>query len=226
MTATLTAGDAIGNYSRMLQRILWRNGFSVRLYADLWDEHSRCLHSREFPNRVREGDILWYHYSIYSDNVRYIQQNSVYTILDYHGITPPELFTGYSSHLEKLCVMARKLIPFLAESVNLAMAHSDYTRDELIELGFNNIVKNPLAIDDALFTAPEHKKLTALLSSIEYLLFVGRITPQKSILELVDAFFTLSQKRPERIQLFQRVCVRDQGKNSAIGFSETGALHG
>ncbi|MBN2384883.1 glycosyltransferase family 4 protein [bacterium] len=193
MTATLTAGDAIGNYSRILQRIFWRQGYRVRLYADLWDEYSLCSHSQEFDQVCTPDDILWYHYSIYSENIQVIERHRVFTILDYHGVTPPDLFHGYSDHLEKLCIMGREKIGQLEDSVDLAVAHSDYTLKELQDYGFKSVVKVPLAVDTTRFAQSQHNGLAQLLRESEYLLFVGRITPQKSLLELIEAFAELAR---------------------------------
>lgn len=195
MTATLTLGDAIGNYSRMLQRLLFRAGYRIRLYADLWDKDSVCLHSREFENSVQPDDILWYHYSIYSDNLHIVTDKKCFTVLDYHGITPPELFRGYSSHLENLCIKGREFAPRLIDVVDCAICHSNYTGNELEEFGYKNIVKIPLAVETSRFSIPEKTSLSEYLAKLHYLLFVGRITPQKSILEVLDGFKRLHDIR-------------------------------
>ncbi|MFC1850297.1 glycosyltransferase family 4 protein [candidate division CSSED10-310 bacterium] len=197
MTATLTAGDAIGNYSRILQRIFWRAGFRVKLYADLWDKYSLCLHSREFLPQAQEGDILWYHYSIYSDNISILPRTNLFTILDYHGVTPPSLFTGYSSHLENLCRLGEEWITELSPHVDLAIAHSDYTLQELRKYGFGEVMKIPLVVETASFAVPEPHNLANLLQTVKYLLFVGRITPQKSIIELLEVFAYLIGHYPD-----------------------------
>ncbi len=100
VTASLVPGDAIGNYILTLRRILDRLGFGVEIYADhVAPEYGGLARHSE---AYRPGGILWFHYSIYADNLRLIDQPAAYRIMDFHGVSPPALFAGYDPWLADL----------------------------------------------------------------------------------------------------------------------------
>ena len=112
MTATLTAGDAIGNWTKTLRRIFSLKGFSVRIYADLFDGSIPCTSSSEYESTGQ--DLLWYHYSIYSDNLEIIKESTDFKIMDFHGVAPSRLFKGYNPELEVLCEKGEKELSSVA----------------------------------------------------------------------------------------------------------------
>ncbi len=69
MTASLTPGDAIGNYLLTSARIWRKWGAKVELYAD---SVAPALASTARASSLYPGigdAILWYHFSIFSDNL-------------------------------------------------------------------------------------------------------------------------------------------------------------
>lgn len=195
MTAALSPGDAIGNYMLTTARILRGWGVRVFLYADhVAPEYGAIVsHSRYY--RARGGDILWYHYSIDADNIAIAQASRDYTILDYHGITPPHLLAG-NSHLQTLCQRAINRLPNMVAATDMAIAHSEYTVAELQVAGFDNIHKIPLCIDTTRLQQCD-VVLSEELQKLRYLLFIGRIVPQKDILALIRLFAALSHDHPD-----------------------------
>lgn len=200
MTAVLSPGDAIGNYIVTKVRLLREMGCRVRLYAD-------AIHP-EFPLMARQtkwyvstgASVLWYHYSIYTPNVAIAQASADFKIMDYHGISPPELFSAWDTHLADLCARGRALLPALCCDFNYYVVHSDYARQELMAHGYEAslITKLPLCVDlTRLRPLAEDSALVALLAQTPYLLFVGRIVPQKDIGRLLEIFGLVYQQRPD-----------------------------
>ncbi|MBE2225280.1 MAG: glycosyltransferase [Anaerolineae bacterium] len=69
----------------------------------------------------------------------------------------------------------------------------------MIENGFDETIihKLPLIVDTSRFEQAVDEDLGMLLGKLEYLLFVGRIVPQKDILAMLDIFEQVHQQRPQ-----------------------------
>jgi L-malate glycosyltransferase len=192
MTASMSPGDAIGNYISSLARLLRGWGARVELYADHVDPAygAPVYPSHSYP---RGGDgVLWYHYSIYSDNVAVALASDDYKVIDYHGISPPHLFSGENERLAALCRRGLEALPAVVASADYLVTHSGYTTAELRAFGYEKIWEYPLFVDTAHFRG-EDEELAALLARASYLLFVGRIVPQKSIHTLLEIVFPSSR---------------------------------
>ena len=141
MTAALTEGDAIGNWTKTLRRIFSLKGFPVKVYADLFDGSINCSPSSEYNSTGR--DILWYHYSIYSENLETLKRSTDIKIMDFHVVAPPSLFAGYNKELESLCKRGEEELPNIAPLFDFHITHSLYTRKVLTDLGIKTIVTIP-----------------------------------------------------------------------------------
>lgn len=197
MTASFSKGDAIGNYIITLKRIFKNHGFGGEVFAD------NGLKNHCSTMYVPTGNsLLWFHYSIYSDNIRYLECGNDKKILDFHGVTPPHLFTGINAELEMLCKKGNDLLARYVDQVDLCVAHSEYSRSILMENGYKDIFKLPLVVDEfRLEKIPLDLQLSELLRNIRYILFVGRIVPQKSVIIIIKTFFYLKKNHP-RYKLF------------------------
>lgn len=192
MTANFSTEDAIGNYIQTLDRIFQKSGFNTRIFSDITFQNP---HSSKYIPTGK--DILWFHYSIYSDNLKYLEKSNDIKIMDFHGVTPSHLFRGYNAELEQLCKKGNDMLKVFADHVDLCIVHSDYSRYILEENGYKKIIKLPLVLDlSRLSKIKEDETLAQLLNKIKYMLFVGRIVPQKSIIDIVKVFYHLKQFQP------------------------------
>jgi len=195
MTATLSPGDAIGNYITSLANLLRGWGASVELYADnVNPDYNGVVYPSHACSAGGDG-LLWYHYSIDSDNVSRLLASKDYRVVDYHGISPPHLFAGENERLAALCRRGQERLPAVAASADYLITHSSYTTGELRQLGMQKILEYPLFVDTARFGG-EDPELAGLLAQASYLLFVGRIVPQKDILSLLEIFAHVRTRFP------------------------------
>lgn len=181
MTAALAPGDAIGNYISTLRRILMEFGCRVQLYAD-WI--SPQFPDPAYPSQLYHStgrDLLWYHYSIGAANLDCVERSRDYRLMDFHGVSPPRLFAGYDPYLAQLCREGEQRLPAMRQHFDWCVVHSDYSRQVLLEAGYRHIEKLPLVVDAARYKGGEDNALSALTASLEYLLFVGRVVPQKDV---------------------------------------------
>jgi glycosyltransferase involved in cell wall biosynthesis len=196
MTAALSPGDAIGNYILSLSRTLTAWGCTVQLYADVPNARYPLPHRHSSAYTPRGSDLLWFHYSIHSENVHWLRDSSDFTLLDYHGVCPPKYFAGYDPLMEDLCARGEAAFPTFAGHVDLAVGHTAYIRAELRRAGYRNVRILPLVVDTDRFTGAGDPAWEPLLSRLEYLLFVGRLVPQKNLRATLDLFAALHRRRP------------------------------
>ena len=195
MTATLAAGDAIGNYIAMLQPA-FSTRHEVVVYADRGTAERPFLPS--FAYVATPDDVLWFHYSIYSENFACLKRRGPdFKIMDFHGICPPEFFADDEREMKRLTSRALRELPSLRDVFDLCLVHSDYSAGVLRKAGYERIVKTPLAIGRALAQADEHPFLAEHLSQIEYLLFVGRVVVQKDLTGAIELFARVRERRPQ-----------------------------
>lgn len=196
MTAALGQGDAIGNYIHSLTTILRAWGNTVHLYTDHPNPLYPLSHMHTSAYQPTGRDLLWMHYSIYSDNIRWVRESPDFTILDSQNVCPAWLFHGYDDHMEELCRRGEEALTPLAPSVDLAVVHTDYVRDDLTRRGFPTIRKLPMIVDTERFTGVGSETWEPLLSKLDYILFVGRIVPQKDLKRALHVFAALHRRRP------------------------------
>lgn len=198
MTATLAPGDAIGNYFLTQWHIFRQLGYRVRLYADNYHPLYEKVMTPLSALGIWAGDILWYHYSIHTASTAVISQLPLYKIMDYHGITPPELFSPDNPTLAELCHTGRAQLPHLCPHFEAFVVHSELMKAELEAQGvpagkINNL---PLCVDTHRL-ASRHEDLGQKLAQLDYLLFVGRVVPQKDLLKILELFVLLRPHHPQ-----------------------------
>ncbi len=212
MTAGLSPGDAVSNYALNLARLFRQWGARATVYAD---HIAPALQGRAEPSRMYRPtgqDLLWFHYSIWADNVEMALASPDFKIMDYHGICPPRLFAGQNAHLEYLCQHGLDVLPTLAGRFEQVVIHSEDSRRILQANGFpaDRLHKIFYTTDTAKFEAARDDALAALLARLDYILLVGRIVPQKDVGALIDIFARLHAARPDLVLILAGT--RDQTK--------------
>lgn len=213
MTAGLTPGDAVSNYAFNLASLFRKWGARATVYADhiAPQLQSRAELSRLY--RPTGQDLLWFHYSIWADNVQLALDSPDFKVMDYHGICPPRLFAGQNAHLEYLCQHGLDMLPTLAGRFEQYVIHSEDSRRILMGHGFpaDRLHKIFYTTDTARFDTAPDEELAALLAQLEYVLLVGRIVPQKDVGALLDIFARISAARPNLVLILAGT--RDQTKS-------------
>ncbi|MBN1516626.1 glycosyltransferase family 4 protein [Candidatus Sumerlaeota bacterium] len=193
MTARYVRGDAIGHYMDV-QRRAFEPQMPVTLYADGTDAGNFALDSSRYVPLA--GDLLWLHFSIDAPHLQALQRGPDLKVLDYHGLCPPELFLPYQPAHAKLMRRGQRRLREMRSIFDWAVAHSDYTRRELQDAGYKRVARIPLAVPEGLLNGAGDPALERDLARLEYVLFTGRIVPQKNILGALDFFEQLEARRP------------------------------
>jgi glycosyltransferase involved in cell wall biosynthesis len=209
MTAALVYGDAITNDILEIDARLKAWGHEAQIFA----EHIEpCLAHLGRPQAEYEaflgeqGDVLIYHYSLYTSNLELYRHSRQRKVVVYHNITPPEFFHGYSRDMEAICRIGRQALPQLA-GCDLAVADSDYNRRELVEAGIaaDRTDVLPPFINLASLAGTVHNP--ALYGRLRQagtanLLFVGRVAPNKALEDLIKVVHCYRQAIDPQVRLW------------------------
>ena len=187
-------GDALGNQAVHIRAWLRRWGYRSQVYAQFRDRRldDPGLDYRRYT--VHPDDILIFHYSIGSPLTRFVLQltDICRVIPYYHNVTPPGFLRGYNDPLADLLAQGREELA-LFKDAPLALAASEYNRQEMLSLGFHRVEVLPYFITfDALrksADSPQGQRIADRLNDgAVNILFVGRLVPNKRQDDLIRAF--------------------------------------
>ena len=187
--------DATGDHTLALQQALRDAGFASDIYVeaahdDLWHH---ATYFERYPERAEPGDILLYQLSTASPVAEFLLTRPEPVVLDYHNITPSSFYDGWEDHTSAKVALARVQMAELAPYAVLGIADSAFNAAELTRLGCRTTSVIPIltGIDDRSVEvdAAERARLEAAHGDATVLLFVGRISPNKTQHHLVEALW-------------------------------------
>ena len=111
LTFGMIMGDAISNNVLATDARLKQWGFETAIYAQhvATQFKERVMPDSQFvPYLENKDDLLIFHYSIYSPNIRLFKAYCGRKVLIYHNITPAEFFAGWDAQQAALCQMGRQ----------------------------------------------------------------------------------------------------------------------
>jgi L-malate glycosyltransferase len=191
LMAALSYGDAVSHHALTTQKALRGAGFA----SDIFVEH---VHPRmtglvrpfwEYPRVSSPDTTCLFHFSIGSATGPLLQQCPDRLVTIYHNITPAEYFLGYRPHLVGLTYHGRRQLSAFAERSVLGLADSEFNRQELEDAGYANTAVLPILPDWTLYESSGSRLTRALYADHRTnIVFVGRISPNKSIDSVIRAF--------------------------------------
>ncbi|HUY21250.1 MAG TPA: glycosyltransferase family 4 protein [Acidimicrobiales bacterium] len=186
--------DAIGVHMTHVRDLLRARGFE----SDIWcegtfpDVRSQCRLLTELPARPRPGTWWLYHLSSGSPVADLIRRRPEPTMLDYHNITPGELFGPWVPWAVEEAASGRKQLDDMIGATFFAFADSIYNEAELRDRGCTRTrVVPPMFDARALESGADRDTLAARREERAEggadWLFVGRVTPSKAQHDLIKA---------------------------------------
>ncbi len=204
---TLSFGDAVGNDTLAIRKILQEEGYESRIYAENIDRRlpaGSALSLAKMPE-LKSGDVLIYHASTGTKLNQRFPTFGGKKVMIYHNITPPGFFRGYSPEAVRLTEFGYEGIRYLANKVQFCIADSEYNRSELIKMGYKCPIEVcPIVIPfEDYDRRPDPKVLKRYEGDgVFNLLFVGRIAPNKKQEDIIRAFYCYQKKYNPRSRLF------------------------
>jgi glycosyltransferase involved in cell wall biosynthesis len=183
----LHKGDAIGDSARLMRNAFRSWGHQADVYALELDDGLEG-DGKKFSEWRPGGqtDVVILHYALPSPLTRALQGHEGRRVLLHHNITPPEFFVGYDAEMVRICELGRRELASLKDSVDLALADSEFNRQELEEAGFDNTGVLPIYVDFERYKQPANPVLEKVLrDGRTNLLFVGRLAPNKKHDDLI-----------------------------------------
>jgi L-malate glycosyltransferase len=185
-------GDAVGNSALGFHRFLIEKGIESRIVAVAIDEclRDRAVFLKDYIKKPTQGSIKILHFAVPSELTDFFLNVEGKKAMIYHNITPPLFFAGFSQELVRLTHEGRIQLERLKDCFDISIADSTTNANELLELHFNNVKVFPLMVRWEDYNTPFSAAFYNLKKDErKNIIFVGRITPNKKIEDLIKTVF-------------------------------------
>ncbi|MBN1580031.1 MAG: glycosyltransferase family 4 protein [Anaerolineae bacterium] len=194
---TVSFGDATSDQINSLRRMLRRMGYRSEIFCERMPV--------QFRGRVRLIDkydrysspdhVLLVHFSLgYSPKVMdWLAQLPDRKVLVYHNITPHTFFEGVNDSYLQASMAGRKQLAQIARLVDAGWGDSSFNSRELSSNGLVQPEVLPIVFDPRRYAVRPDLKLMKCLQKRFNILFVGRVSPNKRIEDLILTFYYLKR---------------------------------
>ena len=194
LTSGFKTGDAISNDVLEIQRLLRSWGFSSEIFSDpaFTSPVMRGVARdyREYDAEDSADAVMLFHFSIGTRLSEWFAGLKAHKVIKYHNITPSHFFAATDPATAERLARGRDELKAFAPVPELALAASAYSERELVEAGYRRTGVLPIAIDfDALNRPPDPAMLARLGGNAVNVLFVGRVTPNKKLEDVIKTFY-------------------------------------
>jgi glycosyltransferase involved in cell wall biosynthesis len=187
----LSYGDAIGDYTLEIQRILGSNGYESEIYSEI--VHPRMAKNVRplFDYEFHQSDevLMIVHFSIGSALGLFIPYTRGKKLMIYHNITPHQWFVDINTLLAYQCLIGRNQLKKLRDYFPMSLADSEYNRQELESLGFPRTGVLPIRLNFDKFNGKPDPLTCQLYDDHRTnIIVVGRAIPNKKLEDSLKAF--------------------------------------
>lgn len=195
-TSELVYGDAVSNDVFGMFDVLSSCGLKVGIFAEnIFVSDPEVKHIDNIGDFIKSGDdILLYHFSIgWHKGLENLINLNCKKVIKYHNITPPDFFYGFSNDHVALCKAGREHLSVIAGlNSNLYLNDSGFNMYEMISAGAEiskNLVIPPFNNADRFAEIkPNFNLIDRYNDKKTNILTVGRLSPNKGLADLIDAF--------------------------------------
>ncbi|HMD46640.1 MAG TPA: glycosyltransferase family 4 protein [Acidimicrobiales bacterium] len=175
----LHRGDAVGRHCLELQRLLRAGGVRSEIYVELDDRDTVALTrpATAYPHEAAPQDVLVYQFATASDLAPWLAARSERLVVNYHNVTPPELFAPWDNGLARHQVRARRELALLASRADTGVGVSEVNRADLLAAGYRETAVIPPIVD---LRPPSERVEAPGAGGASKWLAVGRLAPNKA----------------------------------------------
>jgi glycosyltransferase involved in cell wall biosynthesis len=184
-------GDAIGDTAFHMKEFFLSQKFQSEIYC-LTRDRGLEQDSRLFSTFPEPGpsDAVILHFALASPLSQAFAELPCRKVILYHNLTPPEFFENFSPEMARISRLGQEDLLSLVPQVDLALADSEFNRQELVRIGFKKTEVFPLFVDFEKYKKPMSRFLYEFFRDDRVnILFVGRIVPNKKIDDLIRVVF-------------------------------------
>ncbi len=191
-------GNSISNEALALRDGLRRWGYRAELFSDPVPPAARGTVRSFRRYRPRPGDLFLLHYASASPLADRVRRMGAPLILIYHNITPHRYFVGLDNRIARRLARGRAELGSFRPQTRLALAHSEFSRRELLAAGYERVEVLPVILPDHLSRVePDPTGLGLADDGSPTLLFVGRLAPNKRQEDLIQVLYYYRRIEPQ-----------------------------
>ena len=187
--------DAVGQHTLRLRDVLRDLGLRSEIYAERIHPEVRgeAFDYRTYAPEPGVPTWLLYQASTGATMADWLLERPEPLLLDYHNITPIELFAPWEPAVAAVLRRARNQLAELAPRARLGLADSTFNAGEIDDLGCRRTVVAPILLDPGSFDGGVDEGVLGRLGALSSgggasWLFVGRMAPNKAQHDVVKAF--------------------------------------
>lgn len=200
----LHTGDAVGRHATALQGALRSRGTPSEIYVELEDPETagRTRPAASYPGAAEPGDVAVYQFATASDLAGWLAGRPEPLVVNYHNVTPPELFAPWDNGLARHQVRALAELSELARRAVLGVAVSELNRADLVQRGFAATVVVPPIVDlVAIEQAGGAANGGQARREGARWLSVGRLAPNKAVEDTIAALLAYRRRHDPDAEL-------------------------
>jgi glycosyltransferase involved in cell wall biosynthesis len=198
----LTYGDAVSFDAHNKWRTLRDLGVAGELYCGVPDDHYRRISLPLSAHRPARDELIVFHYSVWSEAAAYARSlASTPVLFVYHNVTPTKWFEGVHKQAEEDTRLGRERLPSFVEQCPYAVAMSEYSRQELEQVGFRSTGVVPLMSDFSYLDRPTKRIERELDDGYINIFSVSRIAPNKCHEDTIKLFYHYKRQINPRARL-------------------------
>ena len=132
------AGDAVGRHTQRLRDAIVARGIPSRIYVQ-GTEAMTASETEEFSAYAatsHPGDVLVYQFATVSDLAPWLTARQETLVVNYHNVTPPELYEPWDQEIARIQQRARRELHVMAPRTALAIADSTFNVADLTAAGY------------------------------------------------------------------------------------------
>ena len=194
---SVSYGDAIGSQILALQRLLRRIGFRSEVFCYHPPLHfeGRAWQIADYASCSSSENVLLLHYSIGypADVLAWLEQVPDRKVLVYHNITPHAYFAGVNDTYFEAARAGRQQLRQFSTLTEAGWGVSSYNCRELAECGWDRLGVLPIVFDSRRYGARPDRKVLGRWQGGLNILFVGRVSPNKRLEDLILTFYYLKR---------------------------------
>jgi glycosyltransferase involved in cell wall biosynthesis len=203
---TVSYGDAISNQILSLRSLLRRMGYRSEIFCEQlpirFEGHVRQV--AQYERYSSPGNILLLHFSLgYSPDVMaWLERVPDRKVFIYHNITPHAYFAGINDVYLEAARAGREQLNSLRALTDVGWGVSAFNCQELAERGWTRLGILPIVFDPKRYAIRPDRKVLKRWRDGPNVLFVGRVSPNKRLEDLILTFYYLKHFVRQDSRLF------------------------